>query len=163
MKEYYYHLDNTPTHSYMKFLYKYPQAAFPYKKLVQENRRRLGTGPEFELVDTGIFQENRYFDIFVQYAKSSPEEIVARIEAVNRGPEAAALDILPHLWFRNTWAWGPGSWGPGEHAEPAIRPGPHGKDFISLLTDDSKMEELTNVPIRIVWDRAFSTGLRAGR
>ncbi len=148
VKEYYYHLDNTPTHSYMKFLYKYPQAAFPYKKLVQENRRRLGTGPEFELVDTGIFQENRYFDIFVQYAKSSPEEIVARIEAVNRGPEAAALDILPHLWFRNTWAWGPGSWGPGEHAEPAIRPGPHGKDFISLLTDDSKMEELTNVPIR---------------
>jgi hypothetical protein len=147
VKEYYFYLDNTPTHSYMKFLYKYPQAAFPYRKLVEENRLRQGRGPEFELLDTGIFAQNRYFDIFVEYAKSSPEEFVVRIEAVNRGPEAAVLDILPHLWFRNIWAWGPESWGRAEYREPAIRPGPQGQDFISLLTDDSKMEELANVPI----------------
>jgi hypothetical protein len=148
VKEYYFYLDNTPTHSYMKFLYKYPQAAFPYEQLVEENQRRQGRGPEFELIDTGIFKEDRYFDIFVEYAKFSPEEIVARIEAVNRGPQAASLDILPHLWFRNIWAWGPRSWCPVEHREPAIRPGPHGQDFTSFLTDDSRMEELTDVPIR---------------
>ena len=162
VKEYYYYLDNTPTHSYMKFLYKYPQAAFPYEALVEENQRRQGKGPEFELLDTGIFRENRYFDIFVEYAKASPEEIVARIEAVNRGPDAAALDILPHLWFRNIWAWGPESWGRAEYPEPAIRPGPQGSDFISLLSDDSKMEELTNVPVRYRLGRRVLYGTRGG-
>ena len=162
VKEYYYYLDNTPTHSYMKFLYKYPQAAFPYEALVAENQRRQGNGPEFELLDTGIFRENRYFDIFVEYAKASPEEIVARIEAVNRGPDAAALDILPHLWFRNIWAWGPESWGRAEYPEPAIRPGPQGSDFISLLSDDSKMEELTNVPVRYRLGGGVLYGPRGG-
>jgi hypothetical protein len=105
-KEYYFHLDNTPTHSYMKMLYKYPQAAFPYDRLVKESRRRTRDDPEFELIDTGAFAEDRYFDVFVEYAKATPEDVLARITAVNRGPEAAALDILPTVWFRNTWSWG---------------------------------------------------------
>jgi hypothetical protein len=106
VKEYYFYLDSTPTHSYMKMLYKYPQAAFPYAQLVEENRRRGKHDPEFELVDTGVFHENRYFDVFIEYAKASAEDILIRVTAHNRGPEAAALDLLPTLWFRNTWAWG---------------------------------------------------------
>jgi hypothetical protein len=106
VKEYYYYLDNTPTHSYMKMLYKYPQTEFPYSGLVQENRRRSKEEPEFELIDTGIFDEDRYFDVFVEYAKAAPEDILIRITAVNRGPEAALLHLLPHIWFRNTWSWG---------------------------------------------------------
>ena len=105
VKEYYFYLDSTPTHSYMKALYKYPQRAFPYAELVAENRRRGKEQPEYELVDTGIFAENRYFDIEVEYAKASPTDLVIRITATNRGPEAAPLHILPTLWFRNTWAW----------------------------------------------------------
>ena len=89
----------------MRMLYKYPQAEFPYSRLLEENRRRGGRGPEFELLDTGIFDDDRYFDIFVEYAKAGPEDICIRIEAFNRGPEDATLHILPHLWFRNTWAW----------------------------------------------------------
>src|SRR5579862_7369562 len=106
VKEYYFYLDSTPTHSYMKMLYKYPQAEFPYARLVEENRRRSRADPEFELLDTGIFEDNRYFDIFVEYAKASTEDILIRITAWNRGPEAAPLHILPTLWFRNRWAWG---------------------------------------------------------
>jgi len=106
VKEYYFYLDCTPTHSYMKFLYKYPQAAFPYGKLVEENRRRDKNSPEFELLDTGVFDQDRYFDVFVEYAKETPEDILIRITAHNRGPEPAQLDLLPTLWFRNTWAWG---------------------------------------------------------
>jgi hypothetical protein len=106
VKEQYFYLDSTPTHSYMKMLYKYPQAAFPYEQLVEENARRGRTAPEFELLDTGVFAENRYFDIFVEYAKADVEDILIRITAVNRGPDAAALQILPSLWFRNTWSWG---------------------------------------------------------
>lgn len=106
VKEYYFYLDNTPTHSYMKYLYKYPQAEFPYARLVDENRRRGREAPEFELLDTGAFQGNRYFDIFVEYAKASSEDILIRITAHNRGPEAAPLHVLPTLWFRNTWSWG---------------------------------------------------------
>jgi len=105
VKEYYFFLDSTPTHSYMKALYKYPQAAFPYSRLVEENRRRGRDQPEFELIDTCVFSENRYFDIFVEYAKADPEDILIRITAVNRGPETASLDLLPTLWFRNTWDW----------------------------------------------------------
>ena len=106
-KEYWFYLDNTPTHSYMKMLYKYPQGEFPYQKLLEENRRRWGQvgAPEYELLDTGIFDEDRYFDVFIEYAKAGPEDICVRIEAINRGPEAAELHLLPHLWFRNTWAW----------------------------------------------------------
>jgi hypothetical protein len=106
VKEYYFYLDSTPTHSYMKFLYKYPQNEFPYARLVEENRRRGRTDLEFELIDTGIFDEDRYFDIFIEYAKAGPDDILIRVEAVNRGPEAAPLHLLPTVWFRNTWSWG---------------------------------------------------------
>src|SRR5262245_34497781 len=106
VKECYYYLDSTPTHSYMKMLYKYPQAEFPYAWLVEENRRRGKDAPEFELVDTGIFNDDRYFDVFVEYAKAGPDDILIRITAHNRGPEMAKLHLLPTIWFRNTWSWG---------------------------------------------------------
>jgi hypothetical protein len=105
VKEYYFYLDNTPTHSYMKYLYKYPQAAFPYANLAEENRRRTRTQPEYELLDTGVFAGNRYFDVFVEYAKGSPEDILIAITVVNHGPEPAYLELLPTIWFRNTWSW----------------------------------------------------------
>jgi len=106
VKEYYFYLDSTPTHSYMKYLYKYPQAAYPYGDLVETNRRRTRTDMEYELLDTGVFEDNRYFDVFVEYAKAAPEDILVRITAVNRGPDAADLHLLPTLWFRNDWsAW----------------------------------------------------------
>jgi hypothetical protein len=107
-KECYFYLDSTPTHSYLKALYKYPQSAFPYAELVAENRRRGKFDPEFELPDTGIFDQDRYFDVFVEYAKASPDDILIRITAANRGPEAAVLHLLPTLWFRNSWSWGCG-------------------------------------------------------
>src|SRR5215216_5984174 len=106
VKEAYYFLDNTPAHSYMKGLYKYPQRAFPYTDLIETNRRRGRAEPEYELIDTGIFADDRYFDVVVEYAKHGPEDIVIRIAATNRGPEAAPLHLLPTLWFRNTWDWG---------------------------------------------------------
>jgi hypothetical protein len=106
VKEYYFYLDSTPTHSYMRFLYKYPQAEFPYQRLIEENRRRGQDAPEFELHDTGIFEDNRYFDVFVEYAKASPDDILIRITGWNRGPQAAPLWLLPTIWFRNTWSWG---------------------------------------------------------
>ena len=106
VKEYYFYLDSTPTHSYMKYLYKYPQAAFPYDRLVEENHRRGKRDLEFELIDTGVFDDNRYFDVFIEYAKATPDDILIRIEAINRGPEPAELHLLPTLWFRNTWSWG---------------------------------------------------------
>jgi len=106
VKEQYFYLDSTPTHSYMRMLYKYPQAAFPYEQLVQENRRRGKDQPEYELLDTGVFEGGRYFDVFVEYAKADVEDILIRITAVNRGPESAGLWLLPSLWFRNTWSWG---------------------------------------------------------
>lgn len=106
VKEYYYYLDNTPTHSYMKALYKYPQRAFPYTELVNENGRRGQHEPEYELIDTGVFADNRYFDVMIEYAKIDPTDILIRVSATNRGPEAAPLHILPTLCFRNTWAWG---------------------------------------------------------
>jgi hypothetical protein len=106
VKEYYFYLDSTPTHSYMKYLYKYPQAAYPYTDLVETNRRRSKHDMEYELLDTGVFKEDRYFDVFVEYAKDGPEDILVRITAANRGPEAAELHLLPTLWFRNDWsAW----------------------------------------------------------
>ncbi len=140
-KEYYFYLDSTPTHSYMKYLYKYPQAEFPYRKLMEENRRRAGRGLEYELLDTGIFDEDRYFDVFVEYAKVSPDDLCIKIEAFNRGPDAAPLRIIPHLWFRNTWAWTN-----QPKPEPTIRPGEKGKDFLSLVADDSTGEMLPNLP-----------------
>jgi hypothetical protein len=107
VKEYYYYLDSTPTHSYMKYLYKYPQAPFPYDKLVKTNSQRSRQEFEYELMDTGVFDQDRYFDVFVEYAKETPEDILIQITAWNRAPEAAVLYVLPTLWFRNTWDWYP--------------------------------------------------------
>jgi hypothetical protein len=105
VKEYYFYVDSTPTHSYMKWLYKYPQRAYPYSDLIETNRRRSRAEMEYELLDTGVFNDNRYFDVFVEYAKAAPEDIFVRITVANRGPEAADLHLLPTLWFRNTWSW----------------------------------------------------------
>jgi hypothetical protein len=105
VKELYYYLDATPTHSYLKMLYKYPQAEFPYGRLVEENRRRGIGQPEFELIDSGVFDDDRYFDVFVEYAQCEPEDILVKVTAFNRGAAAARLDLLPQLWFRNTWSW----------------------------------------------------------
>jgi hypothetical protein len=118
-KEYWFYLDSTPTHSYAKMLYKYPQAAFPYTDLLDENRRRSRSDFEYELLDTKVFDEDRYWDVFIEYAKASPEEILVRITAFNRGPERAALHILPHLWFRNTWFADPAAHRP--HLEPGLQ------------------------------------------
>jgi hypothetical protein len=115
VKELYYYLDSTPTHSYMRMLYKYPHAEFPYQQLLDENRRRGRSGREYELADTGLFEDGRYFDVFVEYAKAAPEDILVRIEVANRGPERAEVDVLPTLWFRNTWSWN------GERDRPSIR------------------------------------------
>jgi hypothetical protein len=106
VKEYYFYLDSTPTHSYMKYLYKYPQAAYPYDDLVKTNRNRGRQALEYELLDTGVFNQDRYFDVFVEYAKASPEDILIQITVTNRGPEPATLHVLPTIWFRNTWSWG---------------------------------------------------------
>src|SRR5947208_13600538 len=141
VKEYYFYLDATPTHSYMKYLYKYPQQEYPYGRLIEESRRRSSREPEFELLDSGLFDDDRYFDVFIEYAKAEPEDTVIRIEAVNRGPEDAPLHLLPHLWFRNTWAWGA-----EPRPEPSIRLGPTGAGYSSLLADDSatgRMPHLT--------------------
>ena len=138
VKEYWFYLDNTPTHSYMRMLYKYPQEEFPYARLVAENAQRQG--PEFELLDTGIFDQDRYFDIFVEYAKAQPEDICIRIEAFNRGPKEARLHLLPHLWFRNTWAWTnpPGS-------EPTIVRAVPGKDHLTLIADNATAPPIPNL------------------
>src|SRR5574341_1415323 len=115
VKEYYFYLDSTPTHSYLKYLYKYPQAAYPYDDLVRTNRGRARQEQEYELIDTGAFDQNRYFDVFVEYAKAAPDDILVRITAHNRGPEQATLHLLPTLWFRNTWSWG------GDAPRPILR------------------------------------------
>src|SRR5579863_2870121 len=118
VKEYYYYLDNTPTHTYMKYLYKYPQAPYPYTQLVEENKRRGRSDPEYELMDTGVFDDDRYFDVFVEYAKGGVDDILIKITVANRGPEAAIIHLLPHLWFRNTWSWGTGGSKPSLEAKP---------------------------------------------
>ena len=143
VKEYYFYLDSTPTHSYMKYLYKYPQSEFPYRQLTEENRRREGRGFEYELLDTGVFDEDRYFDVFVEYAKVSTDDIVIRIEAFNRGPEDAPIHIIPHLWFRNTWGW---HYPPGP--EPKITEGRHSDDYVSLIADHSPAEMLKTIPVK---------------
>ena len=109
VKEYYFYVDSTPTHSYMKYLYKYPQREYPYGDLLETNRARTRDEFEYELLDTGVFDEDRYFDVFVEYAKAGPEDILVRISVHNRGPEAAEVHLLPTLWFRNTWSSGDGS------------------------------------------------------
>ena len=109
VKEYYFYLDSSPTHSYMKYLYKYPHAAYPYSDIVETNRRRGKNDPEYELLDTGVFRDNRYFDVFVEYCKAAPNDLLIRITAENRGTAAAPLHLLPTVWFRNTWSWSEGS------------------------------------------------------
>lgn len=113
VKEYYFYLDSTPTHSFMRYLYKYPQGPYPYGELIATNRERSRTELEYELLDTGIFDDNRYFDVFIEYAKGTPEDILIEITVENRGPEPATLHLLPTLWFRNTWSWGGSSERPG--------------------------------------------------
>ena len=142
VKEYYFYLDNTPTHSYMRMLYKYPQAAYPYRRLLEENAARAGGGEEFELLDTGVFDEDRYFDIFIEYAKRDAEDLCIRIEAFNRGPDAATLHLLPHLWFRNTWAWGR-----ERTLEPtiALDTAARTDGAVVLLADDRRAGHLTNL------------------
>ncbi len=127
VKELYYYLDNTPTHSYMKMLYKYPQTAYPYQWLIEENKRRSKTEPEFELMDTGLFNENKYFDVFIEYAKAGEEDILIKITVHNRGNETAALNVLPTIWFRNTWAWGYDNY----HYKPELMSGNEGNILIS--------------------------------
>ena len=115
VKEYYFYLDSTPTHSYMKYLYKYPQAAYPYDEIVKTNKGRSRQEPEYELLDTGVFDRDRYFDVFVEYAKASPEDLLIQVTVCNRGPEPATLHVLPSVWFRNTWSWG------GSDSRPSLR------------------------------------------
>jgi len=141
VKECYFYLDNTPTHSYMKWLYKYPQREYPYARLVEENRARGGAGREFELADTGLFDDDRYFDVFVEYAKASPDDVAIRITAHNRGPDPAALHLLPHLWFRNTW-----SWGPPPASEPILYDAHGGAGFDTIRADDRAAEPPRSLP-----------------
>jgi hypothetical protein len=132
VKECYYYLDSTPTHSYMKALYKYPQRAFPYADLVAENHRRGHRDREFELTDTGAFDEGRYFDVQIEYAKASTDDLCIRVTVANRGPETARLHLLPTLWFRNTWSWGRA--GERYHARPSMR-----REGTSVLADHATL------------------------
>jgi len=129
VKECYFYLDATPTHSYLKGLYKYPQGEYPYAQLVEENRRRGRGAPEFELLDTGVFDQDRYFDVFAEYAKASPNDVLVRITVENRGPDAAPLHVLPTLWFRNTWSWDHGV------AKPRLAPTPAPPGAVSVRVE----------------------------
>ena len=140
VKDYYFYVDALPSGAYMKLLYKYPQAEYPYGRLLDENRSRGGAGMEFELLDSGVFDDDRYFDIVVEYAKAGPDDIAIRIEAFNRGAEAAELHVLPHLWFRNTWGWGA-----ERRAQPVIKKGPSAEGFQSMTADDSSANALPNL------------------
>ncbi len=133
VKEYYFYLDNTPTHSYMKYLYKYPQAAFPYSDLVSTNSKRSKHESEYELLDTGIFNDNRYFDIFVEYAKATPEDLLIKINVINRGSESASLRVLPTLWFRNTWSWIP------DQAKPTLSASQNSQESHRILASHAQL------------------------
>ncbi|MEM7759168.1 MAG: glucosidase [Cyanobacteria bacterium P01_A01_bin.40] len=148
VKEYYFYLDNTPSHSYMKGLYKYPQVAFPYQQLIDENARRKSEDSralEFELMDTGVFDEDKYFDVFVEYAKNSPEDILIQITVANRGVEAAELHLAPTLWFRNTWSWGNES-----STKPSLKNLSATGDF-SIIEADFSQEELSQRGLGKKW------------
>jgi hypothetical protein len=185
VKECYFYLDSTPTHSYLKALYKYPQTEFPYARLVEENQRRARQEPEFELTDTGIFDGDRYFDVLAEYAKAEPEDILIRITIANRGPEAARLHVLPTLWYRNTWSWGAKHEGSttrpdikmagerlleAEHTELGKRwlaagPGPDGKAPQFLFTEnETNTRELFGVANRTPYVKdAFNEFVVHGR
>ena len=136
-KELYYYLESSPTHSYLKSLYKYPQAAYPYEWLIDENRKRGLNQPEFELLDTGIFNDNRYFDVFAEYAKGGPNDILIKITVANRGPDAATLHLLPTLWFRNTWVWG------CEHEGCTVKPRIEKVDTTTVATEHETLDPFT--------------------
>jgi hypothetical protein len=181
VKEYYFYLDATPTHSYQRALYKYPQTAFPYERLVEENHRRDRTEPEFELLDTGIFDGQRYFDVLVEYAKATPDDLVIRITATNRGPDPAPLHLLPTLWFRNTWAWRDGVPRPSLVRRPdgaiaashptlgpfrlVVGPGPDGRRPEWLFTENETNDlRLFGGPNRTPWVKdAFHERIVGGR
>jgi hypothetical protein len=135
VKEYYFYLDSTPTHSYMKYLYKYPQAAYPYSSLVETNRRRGRQEFEYEMLDTGVFDQDRYFDVFVEYAKAAPEDILIQVNIFNRGPEPATLHVLPTLWFRNIWSWG------GNVARPTLKQAAAGDTVGVIAASHSELGE----------------------
>jgi len=141
VKEYYFYLDSTPTHSYMKFLYKYPHAEYPYQELIDVNKSRGGQGEEYELLDTGVFEEDRYFDVFMEYAKQDAEDIAIRITVHNRGPEDAEIHLIPNLWFRNIW-----SWNDEPLDAPVIKKGRKAAKHVHLEADDSDATGLKNLP-----------------
>lgn len=153
VKECYYHLDGTPTHSYMKYLYKYPQGEFPYQKLKEENQRRTPYDPEYELIDTGIFDQNNYFDIFIEYAKASPEDTCIKIEAFNRGDNPAPLHILAQLLFRNTWAWGE-----ARTASPRITAGIKKETELYLIADEDNMPTPKNLGFKYCLGKRYLYG-----
>jgi hypothetical protein len=157
VKEYYFYLDSTPTHSYMKYLYKYPQAEFPYSQLVNENRSRGGQGFEFELLDTGVFDEDRYFDVFVEYAKHDPDTTLIKITAHNRGPEAAPIHLIPQLTFRNAWAWGE-----TRLSEPKLSLHKDGNQ-VAIRIDDTEATLLEQIPVRYQLGELFLFGQQGGR
>ncbi|HEX4950293.1 MAG TPA: glucosidase [Blastocatellia bacterium] len=144
VKEYYFYLDATPTHSYLKYLYKYPQARFPYEQLIAENQRRTRQEPEFDLLDTGVFDGDRYFDVLVEYAKAAPEDILIRLSVTNRGAETAELDLLPTLWYRNTWSWGADDRRPRlrlDQDNPSVIRARHFEDGLrQLICDDATVK-----------------------
>jgi hypothetical protein len=135
VKEYYFYLDSTPTHSYMKYLYKYPQAAYPYADLIETNKRRNRNDMEYELLDTGVFSEDHYFDVFVEYAKNTPEDVLIQISVINRGPEPANLQVLPTLWFRNFWTWWPGT------PKPSLKQGSSRKGLQVVAASHAELGE----------------------
>jgi hypothetical protein len=135
VKEYYFYLDSTPTHSYMKYLYKYPQTAYPYAPIIETNRSRDKREPEFELLDTGIFDEDRYFDVFVEYAKAEPEDLLVEITVCNRGPDPAEIHVLPTLWFRNTWSWD------GKRDKPELKVVAAGEDVRAIAAQHRLLGE----------------------
>src|SRR3954471_9407471 len=142
VKDYYFYVDALPSGAYMKMLYKYPHAEYPYGRLLDENRRRGGGGMEFELLDSGVFHEDRYFDVVIEYAKAGPDDICIRIEAFNRGPQDHELHVLPHLWFRNTWAWGA-----ERRQQPVITGGPSGQGLQSCAAEDANADALPNLMV----------------
>lgn len=157
VKDYYFYLDSTPTHSYMRYLYKYPQTEFPYADIIKKNQERHGQGQEYELLDTGIFDDDRYFDVFVEYAKVSEEDICIRIEAFNRGSDSATIHILPHIWFRNTWNW---------ETEPQNQPNislkKTNKNATVLLADDTTADGIRNLPFEYFLGKRLLYGDRDG-
>lgn len=157
VKECYYYLDGTPTHSYMKYLYKYPQEEFPYEKLREENRKRSAREPEYELIDTGIFDQSRYFDIFIEYAKASEEDICIKIEAVNRGDREAPLHLITQLWFRNQWAWGD-----ARQMPPRIVARVKGEKEIALIADEERMASPKNLGFEYRLGKRYLFGPKGG-